>query len=301
MAQRRVLGALGATVAEAAAQRLGLALPLAARVLPAPELTEEVPPPPPGLVRAFVQHVGGDPAAYRSRLPPHLFPQWAVPLGARTLRGLPYPMLEVINGGCRLQLNAPLPAGAPLRLSARLEAIEDDGRRAVLRQRVVTGTSAVADALVAELFVIVPSVRRSLPARRSAIGEAAAARKSPARVPAHARELAFWRLPADAGLTFALLTGDINPIHWMRPYARAAGFRSPILHGFSTLARAIEGLVRTLFAGSVTRLASVDVRFTRPLALPARVGLYLDGHDFFVGDAPMGPAYLTGSFTERPL
>lgn len=296
LSQGRVLAALGGTVAEAASQRLGLARPgdPRAHLVPGAEHSARVPAPPPGLVRDFVRHVGGDPAAYRGQLPPHLFPQWAVPLAARTLRGLPYPMLKVINGGCRLQINAPLSAQGPLLVRARLQNIDDDGRRAVLHQRVITGTAGAPDALEADLYVVVPVSG----AKRAAAQ--AQERKSPARVPAGARELGFWRLGPDAGLTFALLTGDLNPIHWVRPYARAAGFRSPILHGFSTMARAMEGLTRALFAGSVHRLASIDVRFTRPLALPARVGLYLVGQDFFVGDARGGPAYLTGSFTERP-
>ena len=299
VAQGRVLAALGGTIVEAAGQRLGLTAARTAPVPPSHEVIARLPAPSPGLVRDFIRHVGGDPAAWRGQLPPHLFPQWAVPLAARTLRGLPYPMLEVINGGCKLQMNAPLPASGPLVVRARLESIDDDGRRAVLRQRVVTGTEAVPDALVADLFVIVPTQPRR--ARKSAKDSPPAARKQPARVPVHARELSFWRLPADAGLTFAVLTGDLNPIHWVKPYARAAGFRSPILHGFSTMARAMEGLIRGLFAGSMQRLGSIDVRFVRPLALPARVGLYVCGQEIFVGDAPGGPAYLTGSFTERPL
>jgi acyl dehydratase len=110
-----------------------------------------------------------------------------------------------------------------------------------------------------------------------------------------ARELQYWRVGSDAGMAFAVLTGDFNPVHWMRPYARALGFKSKILHGFATLARALEGLNRALYAGAVDRIRTVDVRFTRPLCLPARVGLYLDGDTFMVGDAPGGPAYLVGT------
>jgi hypothetical protein len=83
------------------------------------------------------------------------------------------------------------------------------------------------------------------------------------------------------------------------PYARAFGHRSPILHGFCTLARTWEGLARTLHARDPERLRALDVRFTRALALPARVGLYVEGDGVSVGDAPGGPAYLQGSFSSR--
>jgi acyl dehydratase len=293
LAQRRVLAALGGTITEAAAQRLGLSHPRRdALSLPGPEVSVDVPAPPPALVQQYLRHVGGELAAYRGQLPPHLFPQWTVPVAARVLRGLPFPMLKVINGGCRVELRGPVPAGSRLRVRAQLVQAEDDGRKVVLRQRIVTGAVAAPEALHIELSVIVP--RPTVDPR----DDKREARKGPARVPSEARELALWRLPADAGLTYGFLTGDLNPLHWAPPYARAAGFRSAILHGFSTMARAMEGIIRHMYAGAVGRLGGVDVRFTRPLVLPARVGLYVREHELYVGDAPGGPAYLTGTFWE---
>ena len=63
----------------------------------------------------------------------------------------------------------------------------------------------------------------------------AAKKREPSRVPGDARELSFWNLSASAGLEFAKLTGDFNPIHWVPAYARASGFRNVILHGFATM------------------------------------------------------------------
>lgn len=281
--QGRVVRSLGGTALAALLQRVrpGKALPPAA---PGPEIHTTLPPLPADLIRDYVRNVGGDPAAYRGVVPAHLFPQWGFPLAARTLRGVAYPLLRVLNGGCRLEQRAPLPAGEPLHVSARLESIDDDGHRAVLCQRVVTGTAAEPEAVVAHLYAIVP------------LGKKNGAAKTPARVPARARELAYWKLPADAGLAFAMLTGDFNPVHWVNRYAKASGFRGVILHGFATMARTLEGLNRGLYAGAVDRVRTFDCRFTRPLVLPARVGLYVDGSAVYVGDAPGGPAYLTGTF-----
>jgi hypothetical protein len=113
------------------------------------------------------------------------------------------------------------------------------------------------------------------------------------------KELARWNLGTHVGLEFAKLTGDFNPIHWIPPAARANGFRNVINHGFSTMARAIEGLNRSLFSGDVSRLEAIDVKFTKPLVLPAKVGLYIDDDRVFVGDAPGGPAYLVGTYSVR--
>jgi MaoC like domain len=293
LSQGRVVASLGETALTALLQRAGLAGKTPAAV-PSQEIVTTIPPLPADLVRDYVRNVGGDANAYKKTLPPHLFPQWGFPLAAKTLKGIPYPMLKVLNGGCRLEINAPLPAGEPLHVRARLEDIDDDGRRAVLHQKVVTGTAKQPEALVAHMYAIVP-----VPKKPEQNGQTARAKKESPRVPTGAREIAFWRLAPDAGLAFAMLTGDFNPVHWVKPYAKAFGFKSTILHGFATMARAYEGLSRYLYSGSVDRLKAFDVKFTRPLVLPARVGLYVDGHQCFVGDAPGGPAYLVGTFEEK--
>jgi acyl dehydratase len=216
-----------------------------------------------------------------------------MPLAARSAHGLPYRMLQAVNGGCRLSLHAPLADDRPLTVRARLLGVKDDGRRAVLHQSVVTGQAGCEAAIEADLYVIVPSaVRRG--------SRAPGDRRPPerAKVVGDARELVRFRLSSNAGLAFALLTGDLNPLHWLRPYARAAGFDGTILHGFATLARVVEALQRTMFGGRIDRLKVIDVRFTRPLYLPAEVGLYLAGNEFSVGRSPGEPAYLTGSFRE---
>ena len=283
--QGPVIATLAQVAASAIRQRLGHGPAAGMPELPGPELTATVTPRPPDLLKAYIRHVGGDPAAYRGQVPAHFFPQWGFPLASRTLQGVPYPLFKVLNGGCRLEINAPLPASEPLHARARLEDIDDD-------QRVVTGTSAVPEAVVAHLYAVVPL---------GGGGGGDKKKRERARVPHHAEELQRWRLRADAGLDFAKLTGDFNPVHWVRPYARAFGFRNTILHGFSTMARAMEGLQRTLFAGSVRAIRVLDLKFTKPLVLPAKVGLYIEGHSLWVGDAPGGPAYLEGRFeTSQP-
>lgn len=293
--QGPVLATLAGVAASAIRQRMGWAAPAGAPELPGPEFTTIVEPRPAELLRAYVKHVGGDPTAYRGQVPPHFFPQWGFPLASRTLQGLPYPLFKVLNGGCRLEINAPLPANESLHARARLEGIDDDGRRAVIHQRVVTGTSAHPEAVVGHLYAIVPLAGGAKGEKKDA------PKREPARVPRDAEELQRWRLAADAGLDFAKLTGDFNPVHWVPPYARAFGFRNTILHGFSTMARAMEGLQRTLFAGSVRAIRVLDVKFTKPLVLPAKVGLYVKGESLWVGDAPGGPAYLVGTYQTNPL
>lgn len=254
------------------------------------DYTAVLPPRDPTLVRDYIRLVGGDPAGYSGVLPPHFFPQWGFPLIARTLDTVPYPLSRILNGGCRLEINRPLPAREPLHLVARLQGIDDNGRRAVLHQRLVTGTPSARGAVVASVYGVVPLKKSAEGADKS---------KERPQVPVHAQEIGYWRLKARAGFDFACVTGDFNPIHWIPLAARASGFKSTILHGFATLARAIEGMNRALWSGDAGRLAVIDVRFTKPLVLPAKVGLYVHDDGVFVGDAPGGPAYLAGTFQTR--
>ncbi|HEX7478180.1 MAG TPA: MaoC/PaaZ C-terminal domain-containing protein [Polyangiales bacterium] len=260
---------------------------------PSAEVTRSFAPLSPSLLDDYIKHVGGDPRAYRNSVPPHFFPHWAMPVAATTLQGLPYPLLRVLNGGCRMQMNRPLPRGEALVVRGCLADIDEDERRAVLTQRVITGTASAPDALITEIYAIVPLGSGK---------EKGKAAKDKPRVPDDAHEIASFHLAANAGLCFAKLTGDFNPIHWIPAYAKASGFPNVILHGFGTLARAYEGLTRGLFGGDVNKLKALDVKFTRPLVLPHDVALFVRRNEVFVGDAKGGPAYMTGRFEtgERP-
>jgi len=287
LSQREVIASLGRAAITSLTSRAHKT-PLPA--LPGPWIEADLPPRPTALVDDYIRHVGGDVAWYRGVLPPHFFPQWGFPLVARALAPLPYPLTRAVNAGCRFEVRAPLPRSERLSVRARLESIDDDGRRALVTTRIITGTQSAPEALIADMRALVPLARGKA-------DDKGAPPKARPTVPEGAREIASFDLGKDAGFDFAKLTGDFNPIHWIAPYARAAGFASTILHGFATLARAVEALNRAVFAGEPSRLSWVDVRFTRPLVLPARVGVYLGPEEsLFVGDAPAGRAYLEGRF-----
>lgn len=294
--QRSSIGAIGRVLLTTLEQQVLGKLPKTRPPVPGPLLEAVYPPRSPELVRDYVRHVGGDPDAYRGTLPPHMFPQWGFGLAGRALEGVPYPMSRVLNGGCNYEVRAPIPAGEPLQVTARLESIDDDGRRAVLQQRVITSTPSVKEALIADMFAIVPLSGGKQAKGGAKQNGAQAPKKDFPRVPSDAREVAFFALDRQAGLDFAKLTGDFNPIHWIPAAAKASGFPNVILHGFGTMARTIEGLNKGVFGGDVRRLKKWSCRFTKPLVLPAKVSLFVQGQEVFVGAAPGGPAYLVGSY-----
>ena len=239
------------------------------------------------LIRDFIRHIGGDPSWYRGVVPPTLFPQWGLPAVARTVQSLPYDLRKVLNGGCTMEIRHPIPVGQPLQIRANLELIDETDTRVVIQQRLETGTEQQPDCLIVRIIAIIPL----------GSGSAKSTKEKP-RVPETAREIDRLRLGKRSGLDFSLLTGDFNPIHWIPTMARIGGFKNTIMHGYSTMARAVESLNRNLWAGCPDRLKSLEVRFVKPLVYPSNVGVYLDeGGGLFVGDAHGGPAYMTGHIT----
>jgi hypothetical protein len=288
--QHRVIASLSSVAVRGLLQRFERK-PRDLEMLPGPELRATLAPPPAALIRDYVRAIGGDPTTYAHTIPAHLFPQWCLPLAAKTLRRLPYPLLRVLNGGCRLEINAPLAAGEPLLLRARLESVDDDGRRAVLHQRIVTEQHSRPEAVVAHVYAIVPTASQTRdrdPIRKPRVP----------LVPPTARELGNLSLDRNAGRDFALLTGDFNPVHWVAPYARTLGHQGVILHGFASMAYAFETLTRELFGGATDAIRMIDVRFVRPLVLPAAVGVHVDDKEFFLGSRGE-PAFVSGSFATR--
>jgi acyl dehydratase len=75
-----------------------------------------------------------------------------------------------------------------------------------------------------------------------------------------------WTLPGDLGRRYAAVSGDRNPIHMHSLTAKPLGFPAAIAHGMWTKARALAALEARL-----PDAFAVDVRFRRPILLPAKV------------------------------
>ena len=61
---------------------------------------------------------------------------------------------------------------------------------------------------------------------------------------ADAPEVARWFLPGNIGYSFAGISGDGNPIHYLRPYARFMGFKRDFAQPILVLAGSLERLLK---------------------------------------------------------
>jgi acyl dehydratase len=85
-------------------------------------------------------------------------------------------------------------------------------------------------------------------------------------LPADTPAIAEWRLGGDLGRRYAAVSGDRNPIHMHSLTAKPLGFPAAIAHGMWTKARSLAALDSRL-----PDAFAVDVRFRKPILLPARV------------------------------
>jgi hypothetical protein len=125
--------------------------------------------------------------------------------------------------------------------------------------------------------------------RGGGAGERSAQQESPVELEGGAE----WRLPGDLGRRYAAVSGDRNPIHMHSLLAKPLGFSRAIAHGMWTKARCLAALESRL-----PDAFGVDVRFRKPILLPARVVFASAEHgrqiDFAVRDAGSGAPHLEG-------
>jgi acyl dehydratase len=113
--------------------------------------------------------------------------------------------------------------------------------------------------------------------------------KSEGELPASAE----WRLGGDLGRRYAAVSGDRNPIHMHAITARPLGFPGAIAHGMWTKARCLAALESRL-----PDAFAAEVRFRKPILLPARVEFASDGDtEFAVRDAKKATPHLDGRIT----
>jgi acyl dehydratase len=110
---------------------------------------------------------------------------------------------------------------------------------------------------------------------------------------ADAPAAAEWKLPGDLGRRYGGVSGDRNPIHMHSLTAKPLGFPGAIAHGMWTKARALAQLESEL-----PDSFEVEVRFRKPVLLPARV-LFAEQSSgkeilFAVRDARKGTPHLDG-------
>lgn len=243
------------------------------KVLPwhKPRLPENIPPvdmtipaPSDELLRHYRRWCGTDEGSEQV-LPFHFFSQFAMPMCLMQLADLKYPILTIVNQGCKVEIVHDMPANTPLQVKvALLSVTEDDGRAKICQELLVNANNTLC--LKVEFHTVFIFARR-----KNKKTEQQAQRSSVVpEVTPEPECIGMWRASGCAGKQFARLTGDINPIHWSPFFAKASPFKKMLLHGFGMFARTSEVILSHWRKQHPAKtLASIEVRYVAPLFLPS--------------------------------
>jgi acyl dehydratase len=214
----------------------------------------------------------------RDQLPPTYPHVLAFPLHMAVMANgsFPFGAVGLVHLENRMVQRRPLGIGEELTLRVRPTKLlpHPKGRTFTLVTEVRTGNELAWESVSTML-------------RRGGDGKGAAAPGKPgqprpeaddfATVPADTPASAEWRLDGGLGRRYASVSGDRNPIHMHALAAKPLGFPAAIAHGMWTKARCLAALESRL-----PDAFAVDVRFRKPVLLPARVEFASEA----IGDVP---------------
>lgn len=199
--------------------------------------------------------------AYRgadSVAPPmyHVRPFIDLMLGMANDPELEIDVLRLVHGEHTMSFHRPLAHGDVLELGGELLSVDVKGSGTVYRFALegrVDGEVAVDGSTV--YFVRGPDRASSGPKKE----------RKPADEPPPPNWTHEQVVTEDQARRYAPASGDLNPIHTDEDVAKKAGLPRTILHGLCTLAFAARDLLDQYAEGDPARLASLSVRWARPV------------------------------------
>ncbi|OUS24237.1 hypothetical protein A9Q99_25220 [Gammaproteobacteria bacterium 45_16_T64] len=227
-----------------------------------PVISERVASPSTKLIEHYLRWAGVTGDRYKGHIPPHMFTQFAMPICSQQIEMTRYNIGGIINQGCGMTIYNSIPLGKDLQVDCEVVSVTEDNGRARLHQRLAVaavGGEKAIDVDFYTAFIIGKGVKK--------------AKEAPE--PMEFSSQGSWSASSNDGLEFGILTGDLNPIHWIGPVAKMSAFKSKVLHGFGMFVRTFELIQQS----SSEDIRSIDVKFISPVKLPSQ------GNEVFVTTA----------------
>jgi len=184
-------------------------------------------------------------------------PSFPALMGLMNLPGLSFNPMMLLHGEQYLEIvQRPIPTSANVTSKARVKAIYDKGKGALIVLEVTT-TQDDGTVLFKNEFGVF------LRGEGGFGGEAGPApgNEAPSRAPDAVVELPTMTHQA----LLYRLSGDKNPLHADPGFASMGGFSKPILHGLCTFANVGRAVIQACAGDDPTRFRSIKVRFVRPV------------------------------------
>lgn len=187
-------------------------------------------------------------------------------------RRFPLPLMGLVHLSNAVEHRRPIGVEQPLQIRARAENLREHRRGVqvdivteVLREQADPAAPAEQDVLWTGTSTYLARGLR-LPDEPATGSSEESGRRADDAVALPPRT-ASWRFGADAGRSWAAVSGDCNPIHLSAPTAKALGMPSAIAHGMHAAAKMLEGR-EPQEAGHRWRIT-----FEAPIRLPAQVAV----------------------------
>lgn len=193
-------------------------------------------------------------------------------------RRFPLPLMGLVHLSNAVEHRRPIGVEQPLQIRARAENLREHRRGVqvdivteVLREQADPAAPAEQDVLWTGTSTYLARGLR-LPDEpadrgRSSDGSSEESGRRAGDAVALPPRTASWRFGADAGRSWAAVSGDCNPIHLSALTAKALGMPSAIAHGMHAAAKMLEGR-EPQEAGHCWRIT-----FEAPIRLPAQVAV----------------------------
>jgi len=184
-------------------------------------------------------------------------PSFPALMGMMNVPGLSFNPMMLLHGEQYLEIvKRPIPTSAEVTSKARIKAIYDKGKGALVVLEVTTTQNDGTVLFKNEFGVFLRGEGGFGGEAGPAPGNDAPDRKPDAVVelPTMTQQALLYRL-----------SGDKNPLHADPGFASMGGFSKPILHGLCTFANVGRAVIQACAGDDPTRFQSIKVRFVRPV------------------------------------
>ncbi|HEY2388760.1 MAG TPA: MaoC/PaaZ C-terminal domain-containing protein [Candidatus Binatia bacterium] len=217
-------------------------------------------------------------------------PSFPALMGMMNVPGLSFNPMMLLHGEQYLEIvKRPIPTSAEVTSKARIKAIYDKGKGALVVLEVTTTQDDGTVLFKNEFGVFLRGEGGFGGEAGPAPGNDAPDRKPDAVVelPTMTHQALLYRL-----------SGDKNPLHADPGFASMGGFSKPILHGLCTFANVGRAVIQACAGDDPTRFQSIKVRFVRPV-MPGdtiTVQMWREGdHDVLVQASAGGHAVISNA------
>ncbi|CAD5212395.1 unnamed protein product [Bursaphelenchus okinawaensis] len=195
-----------------------------------------------------------------------VFPTFVVRPGLTSISldgapGIAFDLQNILHGEQYIELINPIPDDGQFRTEVQIVDILDKGNSAVIVTNATTYDNKTNQKLAVQQFGTFQVGSGKFGGNRTNPGEKTAV-PVPKRTPDKVLEL---QTTVDQAALYRHGSGDMNPLHIDKQFAKVAGFKQPILHGLCTMGVSTRAVLKAYGNNDGNNFKAIKVRFSAPV------------------------------------